>query len=142
MGPMPPSPRTRQLALLSLFALALALAGCAETRTYTVDVVNETRRPLTVGLVKEGGPYERQWASPEEAAAHQWTDQERRIAEQYRATHVAGAPEQVRRILEARAAETNADEVMVFTSVFDPADRLRSYELLASAFEMTGDGRG
>ena len=82
----------------------------------------------------------RRLASPEEAAAHRWTEEERHVAGLYRATHVAGDPDQVRRILEARAADAQADEVMVFTSVFDPADRLESYELLAQAFEMPRGG--
>ena len=43
---------------------------------------------------------------------------------------IAGTPETVRREIEARAAEADADEVMVATLVHDHGARLRSYELL------------
>ena len=36
--------------------------------------------------------------------------------------------------LEALAARTGADELMITTMVHGPADRLRSYELLAEAW--------
>jgi luciferase family oxidoreductase group 1 len=78
----------------------------------------------------------RRMPTPEEAAAHPWSEQERAVAELYRAMHVAGDPTHVREEIERRAATTKADEVMVFTSLHDPADRLRSYELLAEAFGM------
>ena len=74
--------------------------------------------------------------SPEEAEAYRWSEEERAVAELYRSMHVAGDPHEVREEIERRAAETNADEVMVFTSVYDPADRIRSYELLADVFGM------
>ena len=50
--------------------LSLALVGCSATQTYQVSVRNNTNGPVTIGLVKEGGPFERQWASPEDAAIH------------------------------------------------------------------------
>jgi hypothetical protein len=53
--------------LLSPMLLILA-GGCAETRTYSVAVRNESAAPITVGLAKVGGPFERHWAAPEEAA--------------------------------------------------------------------------
>jgi hypothetical protein len=51
-----------------LTAVTLLAVGCAETRTYNVSVRNDASRPITVGVVKEGGPYEPQWASPEDIA--------------------------------------------------------------------------
>ena len=47
--------------------LLLALAGgCShDTRTYSVSLRNETRRPVTIALTKTGGPVESAWASPE-----------------------------------------------------------------------------
>src|SRR5436190_10105188 len=48
---------------------AAVLAGCAQTRSYQVAVRNETQGPITVGFAKEeGGPYEPQWATPEDIA--------------------------------------------------------------------------
>ncbi|HUQ76003.1 MAG TPA: LLM class flavin-dependent oxidoreductase [Burkholderiales bacterium] len=42
-----------------------------------------------------------------------------------------GSPPAVRRGLEAFIGQTGVDEVMVVSAIFDPAARLRSYELLA-----------
>jgi luciferase family oxidoreductase group 1 len=68
-----------------------------------------------------------------EAEAYAYTPQERAFVEGNRARHIVGSPETVRARLTALAAEAGADEVIVTTQVHDPADRLRSYELLAEA---------
>ena len=49
---------------------------------------------------------------------------------------VYGTPEQVRARLEALAAQTQADELMVMTLSHAAEPRLRSYELLARAFDL------
>ena len=49
---------------------------------------------------------------------------------------IAGSPRRVRASIEAVAAEYGADEVFVVNIVFDPAARLRCYELIAQAFEL------
>ena len=54
--------------ILTAAVLLGVLVGCAETRTYQVSVKNNTGDPITIGLVKEGEPFEPQWASPEDAA--------------------------------------------------------------------------
>jgi alkanesulfonate monooxygenase SsuD/methylene tetrahydromethanopterin reductase-like flavin-dependent oxidoreductase (luciferase family) len=50
--------------------------------------------------------------------------------------HVAGSPETVRRRIGELAELTGVDEVMVLTTLYSHADRVRSYELLAEAFEL------
>ncbi len=50
--------------LCMLLAAMLMLVGCTTTGRFTVGVVNETTDPLSVGLVKDGPPPERSWASP------------------------------------------------------------------------------
>ncbi|HET9382792.1 MAG TPA: MsnO8 family LLM class oxidoreductase [Streptomyces sp.] len=74
----------------------------------------------------------------EEALAHRWTSLEAERAEARRRTVVWGTPDQVRRRLTELAAEHGVDEIMVNTLTCDPADRLRSYGLLAEAFDRTG----
>jgi luciferase family oxidoreductase group 1 len=69
--------------------------------------------------------------SPEEAAAYPYTELERAYVEDRQATQVIGAPETVRRGLTDLLTATSADELMLTTMVFDPADRLRSFELVA-----------
>lgn len=72
--------------------------------------------------------------SPETAAAYRYTDAERDLVESVTATHVVGDPSTVRRGLEELVARTGADELMVTTRVHGPADRVRSFELLARAW--------
>jgi hypothetical protein len=66
----------RPAPFVTLPFLFLAI-GCAETRSFQVAVRNDTARPLTVGLVKEGGKYEPQWQSPEQAVMRTTGDDER-----------------------------------------------------------------
>lgn len=72
--------------------------------------------------------------TPEEAAAHQWTEQELALAAQRRAFVSVGTPEQVRDDLERRRVYANADELVVTTQIHDVAERVLSYELLAKAY--------
>lgn len=50
--------------------LLLALFGCARTETYQVRLTNKTTGPITFGVVKLGEPFERKWATPEDASYH------------------------------------------------------------------------
>jgi luciferase family oxidoreductase group 1 len=72
--------------------------------------------------------------TPEEAAAHRWTEQELALAAQRRAFVSVGTPEQVRDDLERRRVYADADELVVTTQVHDIAERVLSYELLAKAY--------
>ncbi|HET7320917.1 MAG TPA: hypothetical protein VFI96_00305, partial [Longimicrobiaceae bacterium] len=72
--------------------------------------------------------------SPEEALAHPYTPQEQAGVKHYLEQHFIGSPATVRQKLDALVEETGADELMASTMTYDPAARLRSYELLADAF--------
>jgi luciferase family oxidoreductase group 1 len=72
--------------------------------------------------------------TPEEAAAHAWTDQELQLAAQRRRFISVGTPEQVREDLERRRLEADADELVITTQVHDLAERVLSYELVAKAY--------
>jgi luciferase family oxidoreductase group 1 len=75
-------------------------------------------------------------ATTEEALARSYSDAERAIIAKERARAVVGTPEQVKgRLLEFKE-QFQADEVMVITITGDYASRLRSYELLAGAFQL------
>lgn len=76
--------------------------------------------------------------TPEEARAYPYTAAERAVADRYRALQYIGTPGSVAARLESAAAEAGADEVMVMTTVHDPAARRRSYELIAEAMGLTG----
>ncbi|MFC5137088.1 LLM class flavin-dependent oxidoreductase [Actinomycetospora rhizophila] len=76
--------------------------------------------------------------SPEEAVAHDWSAVELQVERGMAAKMTAGTPEEVRADLERRAQEADADEIMIVSPIHDVAERRRSYELVASAFGVTG----
>ena len=62
-----------------------------------------------------------------------WSPMEKAQAARMLACSVVGSPESVRRGLAGLAAETGADEFIVVSDVYDHAERLRSFELIAEA---------
>jgi luciferase family oxidoreductase group 1 len=70
--------------------------------------------------------------TPEEAAAYPYSDVEQAFVDSRQRHQIIGSPESVTRGLSALLQETQADELMLTTIVHDHADRLRSYELVAS----------
>jgi luciferase family oxidoreductase group 1 len=72
--------------------------------------------------------------TPEEAAEHQWTQQELDLAAQRRRFVSVGTPDQVREDLERRRTYADADELIITTQVHDAAERELSYELIAKAY--------
>jgi luciferase family oxidoreductase group 1 len=73
-------------------------------------------------------------ASPEEAAAYDYTPVEKARIAQNRSRLTVGSPATVKARLEPLIVATQADELMVTAMIFDHAARKRSYELLAQAF--------
>ncbi|HEY1627441.1 MAG TPA: LLM class flavin-dependent oxidoreductase [Streptosporangiaceae bacterium] len=71
--------------------------------------------------------------SPEEAAAYEYTDLDRAMITDRQGSQLIGSPQTVRDGLAELLAHTEADELMLTTMVFDPADRLRSFDLVAAA---------
>ena len=69
--------------------------------------------------------------SPQEAEDYPYTHLERAHILDRQATQIIGAPGSVRRDMTELLNATAADELMLTTMVFDPADRLRSFELVA-----------
>lgn len=72
--------------------------------------------------------------SPDEALSHVYTPEEQATVTLFRRLQIIGTPERVRAAIERVAESTSADEVMLATHAFDPAARVRSYELVAGAF--------
>jgi luciferase family oxidoreductase group 1 len=73
-------------------------------------------------------------ASPEEAAAYNYTPVDKARIAQNRSRLTVGSPATVKARLEPLLAATKADELMVTTMIFDHAARKHSYALLAQAF--------
>ncbi len=62
-----------------------------------------------------------------------WTPQEKAQATRMLACSIVGSADTVRRGMQQFAERTGADELLVVSDVFDPALRLRSFEMIAEA---------
>jgi luciferase family oxidoreductase group 1 len=71
----------------------------------------------------------------EEAARHQYSDEERRYVLGQRARAVIGGPAKAKKELAEMTSRYEADELMVLTITGDYDSRRRSYELLRDAFQ-------
>ena len=106
---------------------------CADTEVEAWRLARS--RELFILRLHSGRPG--RYPSVEEAEAYPYTAHELAVVEYNRRRTVAGTPEQVRARLTAMAAEYGVEELIIVTITHDPKARLRSYELLAQAFELT-----
>lgn len=67
---------------------------------------------------------------PVDSMDDRWADWERSAVERTLRQAIIGGPETVRRGLDAFIAQTNADELMITSHIYDHAARLRSYEIV------------
>ena len=74
---------------------------------------------------------------PEDAAAYQFTPNEREAVKAWTSSHVVGTPEEVHAGLVELVERTGVQELMVSTMLADPDDRVRSVTLLAEAAGLT-----
>ncbi len=77
----------------------------------------------------------RPYVTPEQARAREWTDAERAIVADRVDTQLVGTPATVVERLATLARVTGADELLITTVTTEHADRVRSTELLARAWE-------
>jgi alkanesulfonate monooxygenase SsuD/methylene tetrahydromethanopterin reductase-like flavin-dependent oxidoreductase (luciferase family) len=85
--------------------------------------------------LRSGRP--RRLPRPEEAEAYAFTPDDQQLIGSFAAGHVVGGPETVREGLDRLLDATEADELMIATTVYDHADRRRSYELVRSLVPAT-----
>jgi len=78
--------------------------------------------------------------TPEEALAHDWTDEDYALVADRVETRFVGSPATVVAGLEVLAADTDADELLITTITHDHSARVRSYQLLADAWGSTRGG--
>jgi luciferase family oxidoreductase group 1 len=71
--------------------------------------------------------------APQEAADYPYSDLERDFIDDRQSTQHIGAPGTVIDGLVHLVKQTGVDELMITTQTYDPADRLRSFELVATA---------
>ncbi|MFG1950834.1 LLM class flavin-dependent oxidoreductase [Micromonospora sp. NPDC048830] len=109
------------------YAMVAVHAVCAETDERARWLVGPAE--LSFLRLRMGRP--EALATPDEAAAYPYTELEREFVAQWREGQALGSPETVRRELAGLLARTGADELMLTAPVYDVADRVRSYELIA-----------
>jgi luciferase family oxidoreductase group 1 len=114
-------------------ASAAVFTVCADTEAEAWRLAKS--RELFILQLHTGRPG--RYPSAEDAEAYPYTAHELAIVEYNRRRTVAGTPEQVRARLTALAADYGVEELIIVTITHDPKARLRSYELLAQAFELT-----
>ena len=115
--------------------------------TVSADVVvgadEATARELAAGY----GPWVRSirtaqgaipFPTPDEARRLPWTDDDGALVKDRIDTQFVGSPIQVADQLEILRDATGADELLITTITHSPADRLRSYELLAAEWARRG----
>ena len=112
-----------------------AMAG---VNVVAADTDEEARRQFTTiqqsftNLVRGAGG---KLQAPIDNIDDYWTPTEKHHASDMLRYSIVGSPETVRRELEAFIGLTNADELMIVTSLFDHPSRVRSYKLVADVTE-------
>ena len=108
-----------------------AMIGVSVTCAPTDDEALRLAAPAALSFLRVGTGRPSTLPSPEETAAYNYTPEERAFIDNRIATQVIGSPATVRDQLTALLDDTDADELMITTTTFDPADRTRSFELVA-----------
>ncbi|MFD5315630.1 LLM class flavin-dependent oxidoreductase [Streptomyces sp. NPDC127098] len=113
----------------------------------SADVVvapdDPTARELAAGYgpwvrsIRAGGGA-RPFPAPGEVGDEPWTEADRALVADRVDTQFVGSPERVAGLLRELRDATEADELLVTTITHDHRDRVRSYELLASAWAELG----
>jgi len=120
--------------LAAPMASAAIWAVCAETE----EAARRLQRSRELALVRlytgRYGPF----PSVEEAESFPYTARDLAIIEHARGRTVAGTPDTVCAQLEAMARAYAVDELVIVTITHDFKARVRSYELLADAFNLRG----
>jgi luciferase family oxidoreductase group 1 len=116
--------RTTPYAILAIHVVAAETDAQAERLASTVDL-NFVRRSKGEYLPL---------ASPEEAAAYDYTPGDRERMRRNRARLFVGSPATILGRLTSLVQAAGADELMLTSMIYDHAARKRSYELMAEAF--------
>jgi luciferase family oxidoreductase group 1 len=98
--------------------------------------------PARLSFVRRRTGQPSRLSTPEEAAEYQFTPMESELLRGWGRSSVIGGPDRVRSELDALAASTAADELMVLTTVYSHADRVASYERLARLYDLSPRSSG
>jgi luciferase family oxidoreductase group 1 len=110
------------------------LTICADSEARAAELA----RPFVI-LHSElmAGTSEHSMLSPEAASAHAFTNREQETLAALRAHQAQGTPDAVERRLAETVDRFGADELMLYTPIYNPKERARSFELLAAASTAT-----
>ena len=120
-----PSPR---------FAAPHALLGVAALCAPTADEAEWLAGGMDLAWARLRSGVYAPLPTPEEAAAHAWTESERQLVRHFRQLVIVGTPGAVAERIAAKAAACQASEVMIACNLHGHEARLRSYRLIAEAF--------
>jgi luciferase family oxidoreductase group 1 len=109
------------------YAMVAVQVVCAPTDEDAIRLAAPSA--LSFLRLRQGHPG--QLPTPDDAARYPYNPLEREMIRQRQADQVIGSPETVHRGLQELQERTQADELMLTTVVYDHADRVRSYELVA-----------
>ena len=116
------------------FAAPHAILGVAALCAPTADEADWLAGAMDLAWARLRSGVYAPLPTPEDAAAHAWTEPERHLVRQFRQLVIVGTPDVVAERIAAKAAACEASEVMITCNIHGHAARLRSYSLLADAF--------
>ena len=93
--------------------------------------------PSSLSFVRLRTGRPKQLPTPEEAADYQFTPMERELLRSWEAPLIMGDPASVTAQLDELVARTGVQEMFVTSNIHGHDARMRSYELLADAWELT-----
>jgi luciferase family oxidoreductase group 1 len=110
------------------YAMVCVAVLCADT-----DATARTlAEPAALGFLKLRSGRPSTTPTPDEAATYDYSPAERAFVDERLDTQTIGSPQTVRAKLSDLLESTRADELMLTTSTFDPADQQHSFELVAA----------
>ena len=112
------------------YAILATHVVCADTD----EEAERLAKTVDLNIVRRAKGEHLPLASPEDAAAYDYSDVDKARIAQNRTKLAVGSPVTVKARLAPLIASTQADELMVTTMIFDHDARKHSYELLAHAF--------
>ena len=117
-------------------SMIATLAVCAETEE-EADRLAKSSDLLFLGI--RTGKEWRHLPSVKTAEQYPLSEVERMFIRQMRQTRVVGTPEHVKERLLRLAEDYQVGEILINSPIHDEKARIRSYELIAKAFGMTGE---
>lgn len=105
---------------------------CAETE----QKAQELQAVMDLQLLRIGRGLSLGFPPYEDVAGHAYSPEEMAQVHHNRRRMIVGTPDTVKRQMLEMAAQYGVDELVVVTITHDFADRVRSYELLAEAFDL------